>query len=149
MWQFMPFDNTLYKLKMTKAQIKEVLEQAVADNSKGLQVSGINFTYDSKLPTGQRVKDITRENGRAIKDNEMLTVAVPDFVAQGGDSFTAFTKYGGLDVKNDTHVVVRDALIDWCKYNKNKNGNNTITNKDVPRMVNLSGAASNLIQKAA
>ncbi|AGF58850.1 2',3'-cyclic-nucleotide 2'-phosphodiesterase/3'-nucleotidase [Clostridium saccharoperbutylacetonicum] len=149
MWQFMPFDNTLYKLKMTKAQIKEVLEQAVADNSKGLQVSGINFTYDSKLPTGQRVKDITRENGRTIKDNEMLTVAVPDFVAQGGDSFTAFTKYGGLDVKNDTHVVVRDALIDWCKYNKNRNGNNTITNKDVPRMVNLSGAVSNLIQKAA
>ncbi|WP_238917956.1 5'-nucleotidase C-terminal domain-containing protein [Clostridium sp. YIM B02555] len=149
MWQFMPFDNTLYKLKMTKAQIKEVLEQAVADNSKGLQVSGINFTYDSKLPIGQRVKDITRENGRSIKDNEMLTVAVPDFVAQGGDSFTAFTKYGGLDVKNDTHVVVRDALIDWCKYNKNRNGNNTITNKDVPRMVNLSGTASNLIQKAA
>ncbi len=138
MWQFMPFDNTIYKLSMTKAQLKEALEQAVADNSKGLQVSGVKFTYDSSLPSGQRVKDITREDGAIINDTESLSVAVPDFVAQGGDSFTAFTKYGGLNVSNDTHVLVRDAFIDWCKNNNKKNDKNTITNIDAQRMVNLS-----------
>ncbi|MCI1479002.1 MAG: 5'-nucleotidase C-terminal domain-containing protein [Clostridium beijerinckii] len=140
MWQFMPFDNTIYKLSMTKSQLKEVLEQAVADNSKGLQVSGIKFGYDSNLPSGQRVKSITKEDGTPISDNESLSVAVPDFVAQGGDSFTAFTKYGGLDVKNDTHVLVRDAFIDWCKENKDKNDKNTIPNTDIPRMVNMSSS---------
>jgi 2',3'-cyclic-nucleotide 2'-phosphodiesterase/3'-nucleotidase len=140
MWQFMPFDNTIYKLSMTKAQLKEVLEQAVADNSKGLQVSGIKFTYDSNLPSGQRVKDITREDGTAINDTENLSVAVPDFVAQGGDSFTEFTKCGGLDVANDTHVLVREAFIDWCKANKDKNDKNIIPNADVARMVNLSSS---------
>lgn len=136
MWQFMPFDNTIYKLSMTKAQLKEVLEQAVADNSKGLQVSGIKFVYDSNLPSGERVKEITKEDGTAIKDTEILSVAVPDFVAQGGDAFTAFKKYGGLDTKNDTHILVRDALIDWCKDNKDKNSNNTIPNNNVARMIN-------------
>lgn len=136
MWQFMPFDNTIYKLNMTKAQLKAVLEQAVADKSKGLQVSGIKFTYDSNLQEGQRVKSITREDGTAINDTESLSVAVPDFVAQGGDSFTAFTKNGGLNVANDTHVVIRDAFIDWCKSNKDKNDKNTIPNVDVKRMVN-------------
>jgi len=136
MWQFMPFDNTIYKLSMTKAQLKGVLEQAVADKSKGLQVSGIKFTYDSNLTEGQRVKSITREDGTAINDTESLSVAVPDFVAQGGDSFTAFTKSGGLNIANDTHVVIRDAFIDWCKSNKDKNDKNTIPNADVKRMVN-------------
>ncbi|OOM79199.1 5'-nucleotidase C-terminal domain-containing protein [Clostridium sp. BL-8] len=140
MWQFMPFDNTIYKLSMTKAQLIEVLEQAVADNSKGLQVSGIKITYDSKLPSGQRVKSITKEDGSEISDTEKLTVAVPDFVAQGGDSFTAFTKYGGLDVANDTHTLVRDAFIDWCKANKDKNDKNTISNVDIPRMINTSSS---------
>nr|WP_312289278.1 5'-nucleotidase C-terminal domain-containing protein [Clostridium chromiireducens] len=140
MWQFMPFDNTIYKLSMTKAQLKEALEQGVADNSKGMQVSGIKFTYNSNLPSGERIKDITREDGSAIKDSENLSVALPDFVAQGGDSFTAFKKYGGLNVANDTHILVRDAFIDWCKDNKDKNGKNTIPNKEIERMINLSSS---------
>ena len=144
MWSFMPFDNTIYKLTMTKAQLKESLEQAVADNSKGLQVSGIKFVYDSNLQSGNRVKEITREDGKAISDTETLTVAVPDFIAQGGDSFTAFKKCGGLDVKNDTHIIVRDAFIDWCKANKDKdkdkNERNTIPNSDVVRMTNLASS---------
>ncbi|EKQ55380.1 MULTISPECIES: 5'-nucleotidase C-terminal domain-containing protein [unclassified Clostridium] len=148
MWQFMPFDNTIYKLNMTKAELKEALEQGVADNSKGMQVSGVKFIYDSTLPSGQRIKNITRENGTAISDTEKLSIAVPDFVAQGGDSFTAFKKYGGLDVANDTHILVRDALIDWCKTNKDKNGANTITNKVNERIINLSTSSSSNVSSA-
>lgn len=144
MWQFMPFDNTIYKLSMTKAQLKEALEQGIVDNSKGMQVSGINFTYDSNLPSGDRIKDITREDGSAIKDTENLSVALPDFVAQGGDSFTVFKKYGGLNVANDTHILVRDAFIDWCKANKDKNSKNTIPNKEIERMVNLSSSMNSI-----
>ncbi|AGX41687.1 5'-nucleotidase C-terminal domain-containing protein [Clostridium saccharobutylicum] len=136
MWQFMPFDNTIFKLSMTKAQIKEALEQNVADGSKGFQVSGIKFTYNSNLPSGQRVKSITREDGTEISDTESLSVAIPDFMAQGGDGFSAFKKYGGSNVSNDTHIYVRDALIDWCKSNKDKNDKNTIPNADVARMIN-------------
>ncbi|SFD40150.1 bifunctional metallophosphatase/5'-nucleotidase [Clostridium uliginosum] len=140
MWKFMPFDNTIYKFSMTKAQLKEALEQAVADKGKGLQVSGIKFTYDSNLQSGNRIIDITREDGTTISETETLSVAAPDFVATGGDGFTAFKTYGGLNPANDTHIVVRDAFIAWCRENKDKNGENTISNIDISRMTNLSSS---------
>lgn len=120
MWQFMPFDNTIYSLTLTKAQLIKVLEQAVADGGKGIQVSGIKFTYDPSKPSMSRIVDVMRDNGVAINDGEKLKVAVPDFVATGGDGFTAFLEAGGKDTKNDTHILARDAFIDNIKANKAK-----------------------------
>ncbi|EHI99682.1 5'-Nucleotidase domain-containing protein [Clostridium sp. DL-VIII] len=133
----MPFDNTITTVNMTGAQLKNLIEQAIADNTgKGLQVSGIKITYDSSKPSyvkavtdsdgkvitpevpGQRVKSIAREkDGTTIKDDDKLTVAAPDFVATGGDNFTEFTL---PEIKNtyvDTHTLVRDALIQDVKKN--------------------------------
>lgn len=140
MWQFMPFDNTVYKLSMTKAQIKAVLEQAVADGGKGIQVSGIKFTYDSTEPTGKRVFDITRENGDAINDSEVLTAAVPDFLATGGDGFTAFKEAGGINPANDTHLVIRDVLISNVKTHKTEDP--SIQTSTVNRITNLAKVIS-------
>nr|WP_263488739.1 MULTISPECIES: 5'-nucleotidase C-terminal domain-containing protein [unclassified Clostridium] len=136
MWKFMPFDNTVYKLNMKKSDIKEVLEQAVGEGGKGLQISGIKFTYDSSKPSGNRVIDITRDNGTSISDTEVLTAGAPDFLATGGDGFKTFTKCGGSDPSNDTHIVIRDAFIDWCRANKDANGKNTIPNFNNNRIIN-------------
>ncbi len=136
MWKFMPFDNTVYKLNMKKSDIKEVLEQAVGEGGKGLQISGIKFTYDSSRPSGNRVIDITRDNGASINDTEVLTAGAPDFLATGGDGFKAFIKCGGSNPSNDTHIVIRDAFIDWCRANKDANGNNTIPNSNNNRIMN-------------
>lgn len=136
MWKFMPFDNTVYKLKMKKSDIKAVLEQAVGDGGKGIQISGIKFTYDSNNPSGNRVIDITRENGAVISDSEVLSAGVPDFLAAGGDGFKAFINCGGSDPANDTHIVIRDAFINWCKNNKDANGKNTISNDINMRIIN-------------
>lgn len=149
MWKFMPFDNTIYKFNMTKAQIKEVLEAAVKDGGKGIQVSGIKFTYDSTSPSGNRVKEITREDGREISDSEILSVAAPDFIATGGDGFQTFYNAGGNNPSNDTHIVVRDAFIEWCRENKDKNGENTIANKEVSRIINISNNLVSQEKKAA
>ncbi|WDC84837.1 5'-nucleotidase C-terminal domain-containing protein [Caloramator sp. mosi_1] len=114
-YYLMPFDNTLVKLEMTKAQIKAVLEQAFMDNGKGIQVSGLKVKYNPTRPSGDRVVDITRENGKPISDTEKLVVVTNDFMATGGDNFTAFISAGGADPKNNTFVLVRDALIDAVK----------------------------------
>ncbi|GAA0076464.1 hypothetical protein UT300005_08420 [Clostridium sp. CTA-5] len=138
MWKFMPFDNTIYKLNMKKSDLKAVLEQAVCDGGKGIQVSGIKFTYDSKLPSGNRITNITKEDGTAISDTEVLTAAVPDFLATGGDGFLAFKNCGGSDPANDTHIIVRDSFIDWCKENNKNNNKNTIPNANISRINNIS-----------
>ncbi|MCX7951049.1 MAG: 5'-nucleotidase C-terminal domain-containing protein, partial [Clostridiales bacterium] len=111
----MPFDNTLVKLQMTKAQLKEVLEQAFMDNGKGIQVSGLKVRYNPTRPSGNRVVDIVREDGKAIADTEKLVVVTNDFMATGGDGFTAFLSAGGADPKNNTFILVRDALIEAVK----------------------------------
>ena len=120
-YYLMPFDNEICTLDMTKAQIKVVLEQAVADGGKGVQLSGLKVKYDSGRKSMDRVIDIKRANGNSISDTEKLKVATNDFMMTGGDGFTGFVTAGGalngLPV-NDTHILVRDALIDNVRANK-------------------------------
>ena len=112
---FMPFDNEICVIEMTKAQIKVVLEQAFADNGKGIQLSGIKVKYDSSRPSLSRVIDITRENGAAISDSEKLKVATNDFMATGGDGFAGFVDANAVTPFVNTHILVRDALIEDVK----------------------------------
>lgn len=137
-FNLMPFDNTVTTVTMTGKQLKTVIEQGIADTTgKGLQVSGIKITYDSSKQSyvkavkdsdgkvitpeipGQRVTSIMREkDGTAIKDNDVIKVAAPDFVVTGGDNFTEFTLPEIAKTYNDTHILVRDALIDDVRANK-------------------------------
>lgn len=120
MWQFMPFDDEIYLVPMDKAQLKAILEDAVMDGGKGIQISGIKFSYDPNRPSGNRIYDITREDGTAISDTETLQVAAPDFVSQGGDGFTAFNAVNGSNPKYNTHILLRDAFIDAIKADIDK-----------------------------
>lgn len=117
-YTLMPFDNVICTATMTKAQIKYIMEQAVADNGKGIQLSGIRVTYDMSRKSMDRVTSIVRSNGAPISDTEMLKVATNDFLMTGGDGFTGFVDAGGA-VKgvpvNNTQILVRDALIDDVK----------------------------------
>ncbi|MFL0267573.1 bifunctional metallophosphatase/5'-nucleotidase [Candidatus Clostridium radicumherbarum] len=108
---FMPFDNEINTVLVTKAQLKVILEQAVKDGGKGIQISGIKFTYDSTATSGARVLSITREDGTAITDTETLKIAGPDFVITGGDGFTGFTDVNVSKTMVKTGVLVRDALL--------------------------------------
>ncbi len=128
-FNLMPFDNTVCTTTMTGAQLKFIFEQAVQTGGKGIQISGVKFTYDSSKPSynaavittdgtittpevlGQRVISITREsNGTVVNDTDTLKVNAPDFVATGGDSFTGFLVPSIVSSLVDSHVTVRDAL---------------------------------------
>ncbi|MBL4935441.1 5'-nucleotidase C-terminal domain-containing protein [Clostridium sp. YIM B02515] len=128
-FNLMPFDNTVCNVTMTGAQLKYLLEQAVQDNGKGIQISGVKFVYDSTKPSykpavvaadgtitspevlGQRVQSITRESDNTpVKDADILKVAAPDFVATGGDTFTGFLVPSIASTLVDSHYTVRDAL---------------------------------------
>ena len=115
---FMPFDNEINTVSVTKAQLKVILEQAVKDGGKGIQISGIKFTYSSGAATGSRVFDITREDGTAISDTEILKLAGPDFILTGGDGFAGFTDPNVSKTMVKTGVLVRDALLANVKANK-------------------------------
>ncbi|ABB14599.1 5'-nucleotidase C-terminal domain-containing protein [Carboxydothermus hydrogenoformans] len=105
----MPFDNTIYKLQMKGSTIKKVLEQAVMDGGKGIQVAGLKFEYLPTLPSMSRVTKVTLEDGTPLDDNAVYTVATNNFMATGGDNFTAFKEAVSAE---DTFILVRDAFIE-------------------------------------
>lgn len=107
-----PFGNVLQIKGMTGAQLRAVLEQQFASGSNTaerpnmLQISrGFAFSYDLSRPPGQRIVSITLD-GKPIEDSRVYCVAVSNFLATGGDNFTAFK--AGTDLGGSTEDI--DAL---------------------------------------
>jgi len=75
------------------AAVALALEHGVAgiENSEGRfpQVSGIRFVFDPLLPVGKRVRSVIVD-GKPLNPVEEYTVATLDFIAAGGDGYTAF-----------------------------------------------------------
>jgi 2',3'-cyclic-nucleotide 2'-phosphodiesterase/3'-nucleotidase len=89
----MPFTNYVVKLEVTGKQIYQALENGISQIESGAgrypQVSGIQFSYNPKLIPGARLLDV-KLNGEKLDKNSKYTIAVVDFMANGGDGYTAF-----------------------------------------------------------
>ena len=88
-----PFRNRLVTLTLTGAQIKAVLEQQWQDPKwpRVLQIStSFGYTWDASKPYGERVIASTMKlNGAVIDPATSYRVTVNDFLALGGDNFSA------------------------------------------------------------
>jgi 5'-nucleotidase len=95
-----PFNNLVVTQDMTGAQIKAVLEQqwsgCTAPPRSGnatviLQVSaGFTYSYTAANACGSRVSNMML-NGTPIDDGTTYQVTLNNFIADGGDTFPAFT----------------------------------------------------------
>ncbi|KGN36208.1 bifunctional metallophosphatase/5'-nucleotidase [Knoellia subterranea] len=94
-----PFNNILVSVDLTGDQIRQVLEQqyqpVAARGSRPMLALGVSkgFTYawDASQPQGSRVVNGTMAlNGTAISMTETYRVGTLNFLADGGDLFTAF-----------------------------------------------------------
>lgn len=95
-----PFGNVYVSLDLTGAQLKAVLEQQYqpvpARGSRptlALGVSqGFTYTWDATQPQGSRVVPGSMKlNGTTITDTQTVRVGTLNFLADGGDLFTAFS----------------------------------------------------------
>jgi 5'-nucleotidase len=101
-----PFGNVYVALDLTGAQLKQVLEQQYqpvpARGSRPMLAMGVSdgfsYTWDATKPQGSRVVPGSMKlNNVAIGDTETVRVGTLNFLADGGDLFTAF--------KSGTNVV--------------------------------------------
>jgi 5'-nucleotidase len=87
-----PFDNYAAIAKLTGAEVREMLRIASTGERGVLQVSGLHYTYDAakdadKTPESRdRVTSVTLDDGSALDPQKIYTVAMPDFLATGGDA---------------------------------------------------------------
>jgi len=112
-----PFRNQLITLTLTGAQIKDTLEQQWIDPTRPriLQVSnGFTYSWDGAKPYGDRVAlDRMSLNGKPIDAATTYRVTVNNYLAVGGDGFTA--------LKQGTAALVgvydSDALFGYFRAN--------------------------------
>lgn len=93
-----PFGNILVTIDMTGQQIKDALEQQFVANRPGgreylhiANSAGFSYTWDDSQPEGQKVSNMVLD-GTPIDLTATYRVATLNFLAEGGDSFTAFTE---------------------------------------------------------
>jgi 2',3'-cyclic-nucleotide 2'-phosphodiesterase (5'-nucleotidase family) len=106
----LPFDNELVTMHLKGKHILRVLEQSAKLERGILQVSGIKMRYDLSEPAGSRIQDVYIGN-RHLDREKMYTVTTVDFLADGGDAYSAF-KHGKSIVYG---MPVRDVFVSYLK----------------------------------
>ncbi|MCO7237968.1 5'-nucleotidase C-terminal domain-containing protein [Aeromicrobium sp. CnD17-E] len=116
----LPFTNNLSSVSLTGAQLKKVFEQQWQRDAAGavpsrpyLQLgtsSNVAYTFDPTRAEGDRITSL-RVDGKAVDPAATYKVAVPSFLASGGDNFRAFAE--GTSV--DTGLLDYEVWIDHLK----------------------------------
>lgn len=88
-----PFANILQTITLTGADLKAVLEQQdQAGGFRWLQISStLRYTWTTSAADGSNVSDLTIA-GQPVDPAVSYRVTVNNFLAGGGDGFTAFTR---------------------------------------------------------
>lgn len=88
-----PFGNTIKRVALSGAAVKQLLEHSVeyvpAAFGGFMDVSGVTFVMDPSAPAGSRVSDVA-VNGQPLDEQHVYQVAVNDFTAAGGDGYDMF-----------------------------------------------------------
>ncbi len=108
----LPFGGHLVTMELTGSEVLEILRHdAKLEPSSGgfLQVSGITLEIKNNEITALGI------GTKGIELEKLYKVATNDFLAAGGDGYTAFKK-GRKYI--DTGLVFSDLLIDYIKTNK-------------------------------
>jgi 2',3'-cyclic-nucleotide 2'-phosphodiesterase (5'-nucleotidase family) len=104
-YSVIPFDSKIVTLKMQGKDILDVVERSIEhkENDKVLQISGLQVVYDSTMLPGLRLLEVRTSDGKPFDKDKEYTVATIDFLAKGGDAYTAFTK--GQDSGSEGEVL--------------------------------------------
>jgi 2',3'-cyclic-nucleotide 2'-phosphodiesterase/3'-nucleotidase len=109
LYEIMPFDNTLYTMKLSGADVKANIEHGIMNEDIGwIQIAGVKVTYDKEAEAGNRITRMSLEDGTPVEMDKYYTVVTNDFIATGGDKYNFDN---ALD-KLDTFIPVRDAMME-------------------------------------
>lgn len=130
----LPFSNHPVVLKVNGRELQEIFEHGVSDlegtAGRFPQISGIHIIYQPAKPVGQRIRSLNVD-GKAVQPQSWYTLATDDFLAAGGDGYTALTKILETMENKENHPThenrvilfdsgrtIRDMVIDFIKDKK-------------------------------
>ncbi len=127
-YTLLPFGNTLVNLDITGQQVKDGLEEAIAnhmdgDGSSGSHpyATGLRWDLDLSKPAGSRlsnleVKDRATGNWTNLDMNATYVVVTNDFIAEGRDGYTTFGEiFKDANKVEDTKLLYTQSFIDYVE----------------------------------
>lgn len=130
----LPFGNTLMKVEVTGAQIEQALQQAAASSSTysgGFPMpAGFTYSWNPAAPAGEQVTDVLLADGTALDPSATYTLAVTNYVYNGGNGVTAL-QGGTVLTSGDEGVADVNALIEYVT------GQGTVDPLPAPRVTQL------------
>lgn len=112
-YNVIPFDNTIYTIKLKGEYIQNLLQRSndLKDGDGGkLHTWGVAY----KVKDGKVV--IERINNSKFDPEKVYTVALSDFIMDGGDGYTIFKEKGTDPL--DTKQVLRDTVLYFFRGKK-------------------------------
>lgn len=111
LFNVLPFGNLITIFQVPGSFIKDLIEDHVSGDSRGMLVSGITVTVDRKKPNGERVT-IHSIQGEPFDPNKIYKLAVSDYLAAGNSGYGRLTKIPEANRIN-TGIMIRQALQDY------------------------------------
>ncbi|GAG65944.1 unnamed protein product, partial [marine sediment metagenome] len=109
LYEVMPFDNTLYTMKLSGADVKANIEHGILNEDIGwVQISGVRAVYNPEAEAGNRITSMVLEDGTPIEMDKYYTVVTNDFMFTGGDKYNFENSIDSLD----TFIPIRDAMME-------------------------------------
>ena len=94
LYSIMPFGNRMMLIEVTGEQLKLGLEQAGNSSnsySGGYALpSGYTYKYDPTASEGNKISDLKLEDGTPIEPAQTYSLAITNYVYNGGNGVTAF-----------------------------------------------------------
>lgn len=119
--KILPFGNYLTVLELNGQQLTAALENGVSQVEQAAgrfpQVAGLRYTWNPKAEPGRRIVSIeikTPEGYKPVVLSNKYIVATNDFLAGGGDGYTAFREAGH---SSSLGITDYDVLRDYIKAN--------------------------------
>ncbi|HYQ40325.1 MAG TPA: 5'-nucleotidase C-terminal domain-containing protein [Polyangiaceae bacterium] len=109
LFEAMPFDNLVAKIRLTGAELKSVLATHLQHDAHGL-ISLSGMRVNARCGKAGLELKLTRENGRVVSDRETLLLATSDYLATGGDGLFDPLSLSPQRIELDTNGTFRDAL---------------------------------------
>lgn len=119
-YEVIPFDNAVATLELTGEQLDRVLTAAFASKKGVFQVSGLEVKL-SRCVVPDRLRGFTLPGGKKWDPAKKYKVALPDFLARGGDGLApvlATIDPAQVDLAENKGTNLRDDLIAWWQSHK-------------------------------
>lgn len=119
-YEVLPFDNAVAIVTMTGEELQRLLQLAYGAKKGVFQVSGLKVSL-ARCPGPDRFLGATLTNGKPLAPGKLYRVAMPDFLARGGDGLGPALESlppGRVDLGQTRPGTIREELIAYWQRRK-------------------------------